>query len=449
MPTDDGYAGSELKGSKAKKKAGLMGPVTIEPPQMPDWSAAFGSPASQPAAIQRGPYQENSAPAQVSASPYVANNEPANVQKLSSSQDPATAMRIRRQQMGAQDAGDLYDMQRINQMGPNVLAQYGGEAGARQELARLAAIRAARTKEGLAISAAQAPVNPVQTPTQYRDARTDINAQLGRTLLQQRIADAKAKGIEYNPDELAATAADDANAALPQYSGGTGAARGLEDPRVIAGIAAQRQLADRQTAQREVQAGVANDLTSKNLASEQDYTQTQDAARQIRKAAMQRAIAEQQGGAEMAGLEPKLAATEMRVKQAQLDKQLGRITGGGATLDDAQQAMDQRRAAYAVAGLDSPEAVQAFHTQATNEITKSDSQTFLARTLPKLQDIARNDPAEAARIARDWLVSLDQQEGGFLDAAGIANPGIAALRSSSKTARMVMRAKLKEIAGVQ
>lgn len=155
---------------------------------------------------------------------------------------PPTAddeMTARRKLIASRDVGRVAQMQRLNQMGPNVLAENGGQAAARAALADLAAQRFASTQEYGAIGRAQAPVQKVQDPTQVATARADISAQLGRTLLQQRLAAAKAGGQPIDYDVTVSGAQADAGKALPQYSG-------TSDPRIAQIIQGQQSLAAKQ-----------------------------------------------------------------------------------------------------------------------------------------------------------------------------------------------------------
>lgn len=419
-PTDESLnSKADLAARKRKPgaaQAAPMGPPVISPPQMPDWRAGVvaaqgGSPTSGPGAGVAAP-----APAPSGFSGAVRGmSGPSDNAALAKSIALRKAPAAQRTELNTQDQDASRRLQTVDALlrSPSITPEQ--QASLRSERMNLVSGRREIGGDIDLINRASVNPTPAQGPSQIVAGRDQINDQLRKELIRQS---GPPKG-----DESDAFAGDDADKVLPKYGGGSGAARGLEDPRVTAIAQAQKQ---RMLRESQTQADLGG------LVDQRADTRATDLAEQVKRRALtsrlgtaegERALAETEGATAAARfasdpqtMQSELAARQAMAKAAAMKAQAESGAYGGANAVTAGIAGERRQAALSMAGLDTPEAYNQFKAQAAghlqNLLNLDDGQRAFdnlnQQTIPVLQEIAANDPAEAARIARDLLGQIPE-----------------------------------------
>lgn len=239
------------------------------------------------------------------------------------------------------------------------------------KMARAAAIRE-RGNSIADINTSLAPVQKVQDPSQIIAARDDLRRQgVAQSILMQKRA----------LDNKDAAAYGDASKAQAQFE--TSQNFAPIDPAYAAAIAQkQRELQAKQQVSQQVAAGSAGE----------------DLARSQADIATRRAIQEKTGQLGVAQLDTALAENSPEaVARRQKLEEIRASTEANRT---------RREGGLSAAGIESPDAYQGFMAKGSSAITKSDPQAF-APALSQLDQISQVDPAEAQRIASNWIAEID------------------------------------------
>lgn len=281
---------------------------------------------------------------------------------------PAQSLSDRRATISARDPGMIYDMQRLRSHldHPGAIPEGVDIQGDAAELRDLTNQRAGMTKEYNAINRAQAPVQKVQSPSEIVAARDALYNKLQVMAAMERD---KGKVAAGNPTDESAFFVNNPNTReadrlsqgadknLPLYGGGTGAAAGLEDPRVTEIRNRQGILAAKQREYREgAQTTEAMRQGGINVAGEQEgikqaiyRRQIAEKQRELGLAGGDTAIAQaKQAGAEATiGSDPEVLRNQIMVKQAQ--------SQGAAAMASGQKTQMTRDAALNEAGITTKE----------------------------------------------------------------------------------------------
>lgn len=405
QPTDETLNAEYTQKTAAKKKKPGVGPVSIMPPVMPDWSAGVGQAAEAP-------------PPDAVA--------------------PQVDQLIRRRRMG-----DLQNRIMLTQSGASP-----------EVMDRAAGLREMRFQRD-ALAGRDAPVQKVQTPSEVVGARASLSGQLGA--LSDQTQKAAMDEIGANPDlersdparyaqlrseiERAARMRAVADTKLAPYGQGPAA---LENPEVTGIIGRQRALAARQNVRKEAYSQIDRPYAEDAAATREQGFKMRDTARRVERAAGDTALAQ----TEQAGAEARIAGDPEIIKQ-RLAAERARATME-ARMAGAQGSAGARDAAYSASGLGSAEAVAEFNNKAQRAISANDDEAFALAVVPQLEQIAALDPQEAERLARSLLLVSQQSRPGIGSAVGDAvsqmwrGPGGADMRKTSFIKRAHIDSQLRK-----